>query len=100
MRSQKKRGTGDQHGAARDQLERIGAEDRADLPRLLQDRHGRRVDLEAVDRRVAQLTGGIAVIWYGGPTDAERNERRLRLEDAVASMWAALREGVVPGGDV
>jgi chaperonin GroEL len=53
---------------------------------------------EKMDRRVARLSGGVAVIWYGGATDAERNERRLRLEDAVAGLWAALRGGVVPGG--
>jgi chaperonin GroEL len=55
---------------------------------------------EKLDRRVARLSGGVAVIWYGGATDAERNDRRLRLEDAVASMWAALRGGLVPGGGV
>jgi chaperonin GroEL len=55
---------------------------------------------ERMDRRVARMAGGVAVIWYGGATDAERNERRLRLEDAVSSLWASVRAGVVPGGGV
>jgi chaperonin GroEL len=52
---------------------------------------------DKLTRRLAQLRGGIAIIRYGGHTDAERNERRLRLEDAVASLWAAIRSGVVLG---
>ena len=51
-------------------------------------------------RRVAQLTGGIAIIWYGGATDAERNDTRFRLEDALASTRAAALEGLVPGGGI
>lgn len=55
---------------------------------------------EKMHRRVAQLTGGIAIIWYGGATDAERNDTRARLEDALASTRAAALEGLVPGGGI
>ena len=53
---------------------------------------------DKMNRRVAQLTGGIAIIWYGGATDAERNDRRYRLDDALASTRGAMLEGLVPGG--
>ena len=53
---------------------------------------------EKMNRRVAQLTGGIAIIWYGGATEAERNDRRYRLDDALASTRSAMKEGLVAGG--
>ena len=48
--------------------------------------------------RLARLTGGIAVIYVGGTTEIELNERKDRIEDAVAATKAAIEEGVVAGG--
>lgn len=48
--------------------------------------------------RLARLSGGVAVIQVGGSTELEIREKRDRVEDAVNATFAALQEGVVPGG--
>jgi chaperonin GroEL len=50
--------------------------------------------------RLARLTGGVAVIYVGAPTEIEMKERRSRIEDALAATRAAVEEGIVPGGGV
>src|SRR5262249_54863609 len=48
--------------------------------------------------RIGRLAGIAAIVRVGGRTTRERDERKLRVEAAIASGRAALREGVVPGG--
>lgn len=48
--------------------------------------------------RLARLAGGVAVIQVGGATELEIREKRDRVEDAVNATFAAIQEGVVPGG--
>ena len=48
--------------------------------------------------RIAKLTGGIAIIYVGGTTELELEERKDRVEDAVAATKAAIEEGIVTGG--
>jgi chaperonin GroEL len=55
-------------------------------------------DKERLDKRIADLTGGIAVIKVGASTETEMNYLKLKLEDAVNATQAALEEGVVAGG--
>ncbi|WP_020420031.1 chaperonin GroEL [Amycolatopsis sp. ATCC 39116] len=55
-------------------------------------------DREKLQERLAKLGGGIAVIKVGAATETELNERKHRIEDAVASTKAAVEEGIVPGG--
>jgi chaperonin GroEL len=50
--------------------------------------------------RLGRLTGGVAVIQVGAPTEIAMSERRSRIEDALAAARAALEEGVVVGGGV
>jgi chaperonin GroEL len=50
--------------------------------------------------RYARLTGGVAVIKVGAPTDVERQELRDRFDDAYKAVKAAIEEGVVRGGGV
>ena len=50
--------------------------------------------------RLAKLTGGIAVIKVGAATEAERQEKKQRIEDALGASRAAVEEGIVPGGGV
>ncbi|MCF7806516.1 MAG: chaperonin GroEL, partial [Simkaniaceae bacterium] len=57
-------------------------------------------DREKLEERLAKVAGGVAVIHIGAPTEAELNERKARIEDALHSTRAAMREGVVPGGGV
>jgi len=47
---------------------------------------------------LAKLTTGIATISVGCATEVERLEKKLRVEDAVHAVRAALRDGIVPGG--
>ncbi len=51
-------------------------------------------------KRQAALTGEVAVIKVGGATEAEIEEKKYRVDDAVAAVKAALAEGIVPGGGV
>ena len=51
-----------------------------------------------LEERLAQLTGGIGVIWVGAYTDTEYNAKKYKFENAVNATQAALQEGVVMGG--
>lgn len=51
-----------------------------------------------MEERIARLGGGAALITAGAPTEAELNETKLRIEDAVQATKAAKEEGIVPGG--
>jgi chaperonin GroEL len=50
--------------------------------------------------RLSKLSGGVAVIYLGATTELEKNEKRDRLDDALAATRAAISEGIVPGGGV
>jgi chaperonin GroEL len=51
-----------------------------------------------LERRLAQLSGGIAVIKVGGNTETEMREKKDRFDDAVGATRAAIERGFVPGG--
>ncbi len=55
---------------------------------------------DALRQRVARLSGGIAVVRVGAPTELEMAERRTRYDDALAATRSAVEEGTVPGGGV
>ena len=55
---------------------------------------------ENLEKRRAALEGKVAVIKVGGATETEIEEKKFRVDDAVAAVKAALDEGVVPGGGV
>lgn len=57
-------------------------------------------DKEKLEERLAKLAGGVAVIKVGAATEVEMQEKKLRIEDALAATKAASQEGVVPGGGV
>lgn len=57
-------------------------------------------DKEHLDKRRAALSGKVAVIKVGGATETEIEEKKFRVDDAVAAVKAALDEGVVAGGGV
>ena len=57
-------------------------------------------DKENLEKRRAALQGKVAVIKVGGATETEIEEKKFRVDDAVASVKSALDEGVVPGGGV
>ncbi|CAN4120264.1 unnamed protein product [Withania somnifera] len=55
-------------------------------------------DTEKLAERIAKLSGGVAVINVGAATEAELEDRKLRIEDAKNATFAAIEEGIVPGG--
>ena len=57
-------------------------------------------DKEKLQERLAKLTGGVAVIKAGAPTEAEMKERKDLLDDALHATKAAVAEGIIPGGGV
>lgn len=57
-------------------------------------------DKEKLQERLAKLSGGVAVIKVGAPTEVEQKEKQDRVDDAVRATKAALEEGVVCGGGV
>lgn len=57
-------------------------------------------DRENLEKRRAALGGKVAVIKVGGATETEIEEKKFRVDDAVAAVKAALDEGIVPGGGV
>ncbi len=57
-------------------------------------------DREKLQERLAKLTGGVAVIRVGAPTEVEVKERKDLVDDAFHATRAAVEEGIVPGGGV
>lgn len=55
-------------------------------------------DRQKLEERLAKLSGGVAVIRVGAPTEAEMKARKEALDDAISSTKAAVAEGIVPGG--
>ena len=57
-------------------------------------------DKEKLQERLAKLSGGVAVLYVGAPTEVEMKEKKDRVEDALAATRAAVEEGIVAGGRV
>jgi chaperonin GroEL len=55
-------------------------------------------DREKLQERLARLSGGVAVIRVGAPSEAEMKARKDALDDAISATRAAISEGIVPGG--
>ena len=55
-------------------------------------------DREKLKERLAKLSGGVAIIHVGAPSEVEMKEKKARVEDALNATRAAVEEGIVPGG--
>ena len=55
---------------------------------------------EEFEKRAAALLGKVAIIKVGGITETEINEKKFRVDDAVAATKAALADGIVTGGGI
>jgi chaperonin GroEL len=55
-------------------------------------------DREKLEERLAKLSGGVAVIRCGAPSESEMKAKKDALDDAISSTKAAVAEGIVPGG--
>lgn len=58
------------------------------------------IEQEVVRARLGRLSGKIAILRVGGNTEVEQQNAKLHVEDAVAALQAAIKDGVVPGGGV
>jgi chaperonin GroEL len=56
------------------------------------------VDEDVLTERIGSLSGKVAVIRVGAPTNAELKELQHRVEDALSATRAAMAEGIVAGG--
>lgn len=57
-------------------------------------------DKEKLQERLAKLSGGVAVIKVGAPSETEMKEKKDRVDDALCATRAAIEEGIVAGGGV
>ena len=57
-------------------------------------------DKEKLQERLAKLSGGVAVLYVGAPTETEMKEKKDRVDDALCATRAAIEEGIIPGGGV
>ncbi len=57
-------------------------------------------DKEKLQERLAKLSGGVAVLYVGAPTEVEMKEKKDRVDDALHATRAAVEEGIVTGGGV
>jgi chaperonin GroEL len=78
---------------AKEAVEGRCAEIRAQVAKTTSD-----YDKEKLEERLAKLTGGVAVIRVGAPSETEMKSRKEALEDAISATQAAVIEGIVPGG--
>lgn len=86
-----------------DEQRKLSLEERISSIRSLLSDNASTLDALHVDKykkRLAHLSGGIAVIHVGGSTEVEINEKKDRVEDAVNATIAATQEGIVPGGGI
>jgi chaperonin GroEL len=81
-----------------------GAGDKAEIQGRIQmirkelERATSDYDREKLEERLAKLSGGVAVIRVGAPSESEMKSRKDALDDAISSTKAAVAEGIVPGG--
>lgn len=66
--------------------------------KTLVDRSDSEYDREKLKKRMAKLSGGVAVIRVGAATETELTYMKHKMEDAVAATKAAIEEGIVAGG--
>lgn len=57
-------------------------------------------ETEQLQKRLAKMTGGVAVVHVGGNTETEMSEKKDRVDDALQATQAAIQEGIIPGGGV
>jgi chaperonin GroEL len=81
-------------GTRKDVLQRIQI-----IKKHLEDKTITEFEKANLQERLGKLTNGIAVVKVGGETEVEMNERKERAIDAVAATQAAVKYGIVPGGE-
>lgn len=81
-----------------------GAGEKSDITKRLKELENQlkaesaAITTTVIKDRISRLKGKVGIVKVGAPTDSERDELRLRIDDAVCALQAARREGTVPGG--
>jgi len=75
-------------------------EERCEILREMVDGTSSEYEKEQMQKRLAKLSGGVAVIKVGGSSEVEVGEKKDRVDDALNATRAAVAEGIVPGGGV
>ena len=81
-----------------------GAGDQKEIKKRLDELEGQlgaetaAITTTAIKDRISRLKGKVGIVKVGAPTDIDREELRLRIDDAVCALQAARRDGTVPGG--
>jgi chaperonin GroEL len=57
-------------------------------------------EMEKLQERLANFSGGVAIVHVGGNTETEMREKKDRVDDALHATKAALSDGIVPGGGI
>jgi chaperonin GroEL len=78
---------------ARDDIAKRVAQIKREIEKTTSD-----YDKEQLEKRLAKLSGGVAVIRVGAPAESEMKSRKEALDDAISATKAAVAEGIVPGG--
>jgi chaperonin GroEL len=77
---------------------KAGIEGRMNQIRAQIDKTTSDYDREKLEERLAKLSGGVAVVRVGAPSESEMKSRKEALDDAINATKAAVAEGIVPGG--
>ena len=78
--------------------DKAGIEGRARQIRAQIEKTTSDYDREKLEERLAKLSGGVAVIRVGAPSEAEMKTKKEAFDDAINATKAAVAEGIVPGG--
>jgi chaperonin GroEL len=69
-----------------------------ELKAQLENDDSKSLNEEQMRSRIANMTGGIAILRVGAATELELKEKKDRIDDAIHATQAAVKEGIVPGG--
>ena len=58
------------------------------------------VMLVKTEKRLARLSGKVAIVKVGAHSEIELHEKQARVEDAICATKAAIKQGIVPGGGI
>jgi len=75
-------------------------EERCEVLREMTEASNSEYQKEQIQKRLAKLSGGVAVIKVGGASEVEVGEKKDRVDDALNATRAAVAEGIVPGGGI
>jgi chaperonin GroEL len=79
---------------------KVDISDRCDTIRLQLSKTTDVYQKPALEKRLARLSNGVAILYVGATTDVELAEKKDRVDDALRATRCAIEEGVVPGGGV